>query len=658
MVYDSYEFGKYLMQLRRKDNISMSVICDGICNVSTMSRIENGEKDVSKIVQDRLLGRLGVAPENFENMIFSDEYERWELRQNIISLIQHEEMDEAERLLEHLEKSGKLFERSKSSEDLDAILELQFYLSMKAQISCYRCADEKEIRKLYADALRQTVTGFEAKQGYREFFANKRLSVEEINLLIEYGRYMPETRGITFMRCIVEYIESIQFSELAMAKIYPKSIYYLYIFERRKGINSNKKILSLLERITRAIECLRNAQRAFYLCELLDIKIELLKTINESMNETDIDSQDYIYNNIIDMDYGAHFGNTSNFSYNAQLNWCMYLRTVLSEIYDRYGIREDTFEYGYIYVDREVYCIEDVIRIRREMLHMSMLALCRDICSERTISRIERKMTKPQRTIVHRLFKRLGLSGEFNSSELISSDIDAQNLLGELRDSINNKENIKVNNILVDLKKYISTDIPQNKQVLYRVNACNLRVAKKISDEEFIRHIIEALECTVPYDVATAQGEKYLTTGELTCLNNILITKATNVPEFKQTYRALLNILDSKKNSINNFLSMYEFIMQPIASYQGDCGEYEKSDIHEKEIIVNTLRNKRVTIIQVAMYGMLWNKEQRDKKKANSLQGKSNAVSELKRCSILADFAKNSRQAKFYLNVAYNKMNS
>lgn len=236
MVYDSYEFGKYLMQLRRKDNISMSVICDGICNVSTMSRIENGEKDVSKIVQDRLLGRLGVAPENFENMIFSDEYERWELRQKIISLIQHEDMDEAERLLEHLEKSGKLFERSKSSEDLDAILELQFYLSMKAQISCYRCADEKEIRKLYADALRQTVTGFEAKQGYREFFANKRLSVEEINLLIEYGRYMPETRGITFMRCIVEYIESLSLEKLAMAKVYPKAVYYLYLLEERKGI--------------------------------------------------------------------------------------------------------------------------------------------------------------------------------------------------------------------------------------------------------------------------------------------------------------------------------------------------------------------------------------------------------------------------------------
>lgn len=81
MVYDSYEFGKYLTELRRKYNVSMNVVCDGICDQSVMSRIENGEREVSKLVQDRLLGRLGVAPENFENMVFSDEYERWKVRQ-------------------------------------------------------------------------------------------------------------------------------------------------------------------------------------------------------------------------------------------------------------------------------------------------------------------------------------------------------------------------------------------------------------------------------------------------------------------------------------------------------------------------------------------------------------------------------------------------
>ncbi len=650
MVYDSYEFGRYLMQLRRRDNISMSVICDGICNVSTMSRIENGEKDVSKIVQDRLLGRLGVAPENFENMIFSDEYERWELRQNIISNIQHENMDEAERLLEYMLESGELIERSKLTEDLDAILELQFYLSMKAQISRYRNADEKELRTLYADALRQTVNGFEARQGYREFFSNRRLSVEEINLLIEYGRYMPEARGITFMRCIVEYIDSLGLEKLAKAKVYPKAVYYLYMLEERKGIDNAKKVKKLLALATGAIECLRDGFRAFYLYELLDVKMKLLSQSEgfdkEYLNhEITIESDD-----LINETYTENYGNDSSFSITAQYMWCRHVSTVLKDIYSRYGISEKTFEYSYIYADREVYCIEDVIRIRRSMLKMSMLKLSTGICSERTISRIERKLTKPQSAIVHNLFKRLGLSGEFNSSELISSDVEAQKLLEQLRDSINNREDLKVNDILKELKNSISVDIPQNRQILYRVNACNLRVSRKIDDNEFIKEIIEALECTLPYNVAVAPGEKYMTTGEITCMNNIVITKASSAPEFQQCYNTLVKMFETRRDRISYFLSMYEFVMQPIASYQGDCGFYDKSDENEKTMIKNSLENRRITVVQVAMYDMLWNDSQRKGKTATMSHNNGSVIGELKRCAILAYFVNNKRQFSFYIN--------
>lgn len=649
MVYDSYEFGKYLMQLRRKDNISMSVICDGICNVSTMSRIENGEKDVSKIVQDRFLGRLGVAPENFENMIFSDEYERWELRQKIISLIQHEEMDEAEQLLEHLEKSGKLFERSKSSEDLDAILELQFYLSMKAQISCYRCAGEKEIRKLYADALRQTVTGFEAKQGYHDFFANKRLSVEEINLLIEYGRYMPEARGVTFMRCIVEYIESLSLEKLAMAKVYPKAVYYLYLLEERKGINNDKKIRKLLQLVTDAIECLRDSLRLFYLCELLDIKMEIIKKLEgTNTDKWDLLTESLENDNLIDENYMKNYGNTTEYSPEAQYIWCRHIRAVLHDIYERCGIREDTFEYSYIYVDREAYCIEDVIRLRRNMLKMSMEKLSKDICSERTISRIERKLVKPQRRIVHQLFERLGLSGEFSRTALISSDTNVQNMLADIRKSLNDGDCDKVDELLDNVAQYLKSDIPQNRQVLLRIKACNQQMGGRSNAIEFVKNVREALECTIPYDVAVSQTEKYLTNEEISCINNIVVTKAMGELEVKECYNAMLDLYERKENRLNNCLSMYEFVMQPIASLSGDTGNYDLSDKKEHIILYNTLLNRRLTIVYNAMYGMLWNDSKRESEgipKHRSI----NRMPELKRCEILSYLAKNPRQYNFYI---------
>lgn len=191
MVYDSYEFGKYLTELRRKYNVSMNVVCDGICDQSVMSRIENGEREVSKLVQDRLLGRLGVAPENFENMVFSDEYERWKVRQKIVNLIMNEKIDSAEELLEKMYSENTLCERRKMIEDLDAVLEMQFYYAMKAQIQQYKNVDGKQIRGIYKQALKQTVNGFEKSMGLNDFFKNRRFSVEELNLLIEYVRYLP-----------------------------------------------------------------------------------------------------------------------------------------------------------------------------------------------------------------------------------------------------------------------------------------------------------------------------------------------------------------------------------------------------------------------------------------------------------------------------------
>ena len=389
MVYDSYEFGKYLTELRRKYNVSMNVVCDGICDQSVMSRIENGEREVSKLVQDRLLGRLGVAPENFENMVYADEYGYWKARQEIISLIQHEKMDEADKLLEKMAVQEKLFESGDAAENIDINLKLQFYMAMKAQIRCYNGAGDAELKKMYADASRLTVSRMKDRGSVKEFFSNRRLAVDEINLLLEYWRYVSPEIGKRFIRGAIEYIDKSLFDVLTKAKIYPKAVYYLCLLEIRTGLQNEKKINQLMNLVTQAIEALRNCLRAFYLCELLDIKIELLRMNNkEDVSYWDSLIQDMEQDTLIDENYDKLYGNTDEFSAEAQYIWCRYTRNVLGEIYKRCGVREDTFEYSHIYVDREVYCIEDIIRIRRKMLNMSMYKLGDGICSERTIKDI------------------------------------------------------------------------------------------------------------------------------------------------------------------------------------------------------------------------------------------------------------------------------
>lgn len=650
MVYDSYEFGKYLMELRRKDNLSMSVICEGICDVSVMSRIENGEREVSKLVQDRLLGRLGVASENFENMVFSDEYDRWRIRQRIISLIQHERIEEADRLLENMYVDDRLVDRRKSVEDLDAILELQFYLAMKAQVRRHQQAEDRELKALFDDALRQTVTGFEKNQGLREFFACRRFSVEELNLLIEHGRYLPPLRGITFLNHVISYIDRSGLANLARAKVFPKAVYYLYLQCVNNKAISDRQLKHLLEHATRAIEDLRLALRSFYLCELLDMKMKLIYDSGGISGDDRKRIDEMLADGVvIDKNYAVNYGNTSEFPPEKQYVWCYNVRKTLGDIYRRFGIREDTFEYCFIYLDMEVYCIEDIIRVRRNMLEMSMQRLCEGICSERTVSRIERKTARPRSAIVHKLFERLGLSGEFSRTELISSDVEMQEAFAKMRLMLINKQFDMMENILGKIKEHEDMAIPQNKQLVLRIEACIERENGELNGSQFIEHLIQALECTLPYELAIKNGDKYLTNEELSCITNILSVKNGDNKEVNECFTALCNLYPNTMKNINDNLSMYEFVTHPIASYLGDIGEYDKSDEREESILHNTLINRRITVAPMAMYGMLWNDMQRiDKGQANHRTLDWNE--EIGRCATLADLSMKSPKYSFFIS--------
>lgn len=648
MMYDSIEFGRYLNSLREKGDISMAAVCDGICNTSTLSRIENGKKEVSKLVQDRLLGRLGVTSENFENMVFCDEYDRWMLMQEIVKLIQHEEMDRAGALLDKIEKEWDIRKRSEAGDDLDAILELQFYLCMKAQIRCYQNADVKEVCALYKEALIQTITIFKGRNRGKSAFAGKYFSVEEINLIIEYCRYMPTADGLTCIRAVIGFIEERFTDKLAKAKVYPKAIYYLYLLEKRNGIENPRKYEHLLKLTTDAIECLRTALRSYYLCELLDTKQELIVScVGDGIQEWEAAGENYDVIGHIGTDFEEKYGNTEEYSLEAQYAWCRINIYVLEELHNRAGVKSYMYESSYIYVDTEVYCIEDIIRIRRNMLGMSLSKLSAGICSERTVSRLEKKKAKTQRPIIHQLFVRLGLSGELNRIEIISSDAEVHEMFDQLRVCLNNREFDKVDELLNTITAKVDIGISQNKQVLLRTRACNMYRRGNIDGKEFIQLIKKALEFTLPYKMAIADSPKYMTNEELACIRNIMGTKLFDETEVGQCCETLLRMYEPMEDTINNCFDMYAFVMMAVASYMGDCGLYEKSDEKLNTIYDNSLHNRKLSAIMGCLYDMLWNDMQRKNKKI-AMHRCIAYSDELKRCIVLSSIIINKRNYRFF----------
>lgn len=243
------------------------------------------------------------------------------------------------------------------------------------------------------------------------------------------------------------------------------------------------------------------------------------------------------------------------------------------------------------------------------------------------------------------------MSGELSQSELISSNVQAQELLEKFRIGLNYENSQEVDNMLNEIEKVVSLDVPQNMQMVKRLRAWILRDNKFIDDDEFVAQLKSAMECTLPYRIAVSPSkEKYLTIEELSCLQNLFLTNALSYEENKECYMAMLSIYENREDDINNCLSMYEYIMRPIASYMGNCGNYDESDKKDSFIMQNSLRNRRLTSVYSSMYSMLWNDQKRAENKMAMHRGIA-YLGEIKRCVILSSFGRNNFKNKFYCNI-------
>ena len=61
---ETYRIGEIIREQRNRRNISQEELCFGICAVTTLSRIENGNQKPSLKVEEALLERLGHSTDN------------------------------------------------------------------------------------------------------------------------------------------------------------------------------------------------------------------------------------------------------------------------------------------------------------------------------------------------------------------------------------------------------------------------------------------------------------------------------------------------------------------------------------------------------------------------------------------------------------------
>lgn len=601
---DLGDFPALIRKAREIQDITMEALCKDICSFSMMGKIERGERLAGKELRDRILARLGVCSDGYENFLFYEDYLVWKRRQRIVNAIEKSDFDTAEKELAAYGKKNGAFN-----------LEKQFCLVMRAQIMQKRHEDPAVIASLYEEAVKLTVSDID-----HVLIKKLCLSVQELDMILEYERCCRPERLASRCEEILAYISSEVFDTYSYVKIYPKVIYYLYLSTPERDRDWNR----LLCLSNRGIEQLRTTGRMYYLWELIEIRREGLIWLLDRIENDGEGRKREAVQKVIDM----------------MTDWL----EALDFVHELCGTHRRMETSCYLYQQKEAYCISDVIRRRREMLGMTKKALCEGICSEKTIGRLEAKKTKPQIEIVRLLFERLNLSGEYQRAQIVSKDVKASSIVGEIGVWTNKRDYNKVAMLLAELEQYISLESPINKQYKEQFESRIKSGCGLISKEESKQSFRKILEYTIPFEAIAKGKEKYLTNVEMQCLLNISICIGNS--RENTAFDILLELCKQleEDEGILEHIAVWETIMTNVANIYGDRGEYDLSDAISMKTMKMCVYCYRIRLIDMHLYINLWNYAERKKKNIPAKQGYQEELY-LKRCITLCQINKNNERA-------------
>lgn len=617
------DFPVFLKRVRMESGVPEEVLAEGLMNVSRLSRIESGERIVCKTMRNCLLGRLGVAPDLYENLLDNEDYAEWVWQHQILCAIDQKAIQRAEQLLGEYKKQEPLHDKTKQ----------QFCIMMNAEMMKQQGADRSVLGSLYEMAVCLTVPHVE--QTYQEGAPEKLLSVLEVNAILEY-EYYRELADNTFTakcRYWMAYVEDSLFDVLSKAKIYPKIVWY-YIGE----ILAKYKTLDLtglydaLQVCEQAVELLRDTGRAYYLTELLECRKQILKAMIHKLmaggKRREAERSERL------------------------LQESTALEKLLKNLYTAYDVPVYMQDCTYLYRQRWVFAIGDVLRIRRNMLGLTQEQVCEGICSVKSLRRAEKKQANMQREPLGKILMRLGLSKEIQKTALVTNDRSVLHLNNDLNSCRNNRDPQKARVLLGKMKNKLCLEIPENMQFVLECEVSLDLMEDRITGNEFVERVDEALRYTLKTEKIYDVDEVYLTEMEMSCICKKV--KELDEIEKKETIDFLLCFFEklNKKNVLSEYIVMYEFVMACITNELSSMGEYQLAVEIDNKMLQEVLRCRRLYTVNAFLYDLWWIDKQQKSMEKQQMEIKK-MTEDLNNCIILSHFYKETFYEKCYLRIMH-----
>lgn len=236
-----------LKYYRKKYGLSQEEICDGICSSTTLSRLEQGNREIDSLLGQTLLGRIGREVTLFETILNEEDFGLWKTRTEIQKFVENNQSEAARQKLQEY----------RSIMPQDEIVHEQFCLYQEALLLEKEKESLKELCNVLEKGIKLTIPDFGVKSGKSRLY-----SPVEIEMILRLYKYSKNEILEKELLKILDYIEK-YYTDEKKEKIGTKI--YLELIHYQKQKENNEKILLYTEK---AIKFISQGNGFHHLAEL------------------------------------------------------------------------------------------------------------------------------------------------------------------------------------------------------------------------------------------------------------------------------------------------------------------------------------------------------------------------------------------------------
>ena len=604
-----YHIGRLIRGFRESKNISRKALYYGLKDVRLVSKMENGEQEMSKLLVDVLLERMGLSTDMYGYVFTIKEYERFQTRADILEALEKGDYIEAESLCKDYE--NMIDKRDK--------LEKQFMRTMHLLIAMEKGAEPEYLLEEAKEILFLTVPKFNIRN-INEYMLS---GIERMLIAVQAEMYCrmedTEEQGMDIYYRLFAYLEEYCTDYLERERQIPPLVLlivkWLWKWEQYSEMWICEKGISIL----------RNNMRLSLLEPIMEYEIkawekgEVVIPVGEKVDE---------------WKHGLEALEILNKEYKIEGK---YPRELKEFSLFALMIRQTT---------RGQILGEVIKRIRAEK-KMTIEELAIDICEPENLRRIEMGIIKPRERTYYEIMKKLGQQEYAFHPMICSDDYRMYECCQEINQYVHKAEYEKAEYVLRKLESGLDFECKTNRQIFLGYYGVIKGRTRKIALSERLDYLKCALKMTVPDDVKL---ESFPLNREETILWNNMATTLELMGEREQAILLLKRIKESyEQNRVRqrSYQDGYMMILSNLSSLLGREKRYNEAFEITSYGIKLALEWKQGKYLNLFLYNKIWITEKKLEEKEESKEAiKKICIPLLKQNFNIASVTKHT----FYIN--------